>query len=108
MAQTQGTEFQVRLDLPNQMPLTDVELCTVLGNLLDNAVEACSRQKQGVRRIFVASETRGNMYFLKIENTYDGLKAMAVISILFPVRNPFLLELQYRCKNCFLRSIQIT
>ncbi len=55
------------------MPLTDVELCTVLGNLLDNAVEACSRQKQGVRRIFVAGETRGNMYFLKIENTYDGL-----------------------------------
>ena len=73
MAQTQGTEFQVRLDLPDQMPLTDVELCTVLGNLLDNAVEACSRQKQGVRRIFIAGETRGNMYFLKIENTYDGL-----------------------------------
>lgn len=74
---------------------------------------------------------------MKIENTYDGLalqegkhssperghllimesgfplsekslKAMAVISILFPVRNPFLLELQYRCKNCFLRRIQIT
>ena len=66
MAQTQGTEFQVRLDLPDQMPLTDVELCTVLGNLLDNAVEACSRQKQGVHRIFIAGETRGNMYFLKI------------------------------------------
>ena len=31
MAQTQGTEFQVRLDLPDQIPLTDVELCTVLG-----------------------------------------------------------------------------
>ena len=73
MAQTQGTEFQVRLDLPDQMPLTDVELCTVLGNLLDNAVEACSRQKQVVHRIFIAGETRGNMYFLKIENTYDGL-----------------------------------
>ena len=73
MAQTQGTEFQVRLDLPDQMPLTDVELCTVLGNLLDNAVEACSRQKQGVHRIFIAGETKGNMYFLKIENTYDGL-----------------------------------
>ncbi len=73
MAQTQGTEFQVRLDLLDQMPLTDVELCTVLGNLLDNAVEACSRQKQGDRRILIAGETRGNMYFLKIENTYDGL-----------------------------------
>ena len=42
MAQTQGTEFQVRLDLPDQMPLTDVELCTVLGNLLDNAIKYTS------------------------------------------------------------------
>lgn len=46
MAQTQGTEFQVRLDLPDQMPLTDVELCTVLGNLLDNAVEACTAKSK--------------------------------------------------------------
>ena len=70
--QTQGTEFQVRLDLPDQIPLTDVELCTVLGNLLDNSVEACGRQKHGARRILVAGETRGSMYFLKVENTYDG------------------------------------
>lgn len=72
MMQTQGTEFQVRLDLPDQIPLTDVELCTVLGNLLDNSVEACGRQKHGARRILVAGETRGSMYFLKVENTYDG------------------------------------
>ena len=26
-----------------------------------------------MRRILVAGETKGNMYFLKIENTYDGL-----------------------------------
>ena len=73
IARIQETEFQVQLDFPEQMPLTDVELCTVLGNLFDNAVEACSHQKQGVRRILVAGETRGSMYFLKIENTYDGL-----------------------------------
>ncbi|CBL41424.1 Histidine kinase-, DNA gyrase B-, and HSP90-like ATPase [butyrate-producing bacterium SS3/4] len=73
IAQTQGTELQVRIDLPDPMPLTDVELCTVLGNLLDNAVEACSRQTKGKRRILAVGEIRGNMYFLKIENTYDGL-----------------------------------
>ncbi len=72
-AQTQGIEFQIRFLLPDQLPLSDVDLCTVLGNLLDNAVEACSRQRQGARRILLAGETRGNMYFLKIENTYDGL-----------------------------------
>ena len=47
MAQTQGTEFQVRLDLPDQMPLTDVELCTVLGNLLDNALRRAAAKSKG-------------------------------------------------------------
>ena len=61
----------MRLDLPDQMPLTDVELCTVLKSF--DTLRACSRQNQGVRRVFIAGETRGNMYFLKIENTYDGL-----------------------------------
>ncbi len=35
------------------------------------------------------------------------IEGHGVISILFLVRNPFLSELQYRCKNCFLRRIQI-
>lgn len=72
MAQTQETDFQISLDLPDKLPLTDVELCTVLGNLLDNAVEACSLQEKGARRILIAGETNGSMYFLKVENTYDG------------------------------------
>lgn len=72
MAQAQKTELQVRLSLPDQMPLTDVELCTVLGNLLDNAVEACSLQDQGERRILLAGESQGSMLFLKVENTCSG------------------------------------
>lgn len=71
-ARTQGIDFDVRLDFPDHMPLTDVELCTVLGNLLDNAKEACERQKEGLRHILIAGEIRGSMYFLKIENTYNG------------------------------------
>lgn len=71
-ARTQGIDFDVWLDFPDHMPLTDVELCTVLGNLLDNAKEACERQKEGLRHILIAGEIRGSMYFLKIENTYNG------------------------------------
>lgn len=72
MAQLQEADFQVRLDLSDTLPLSDIEWCTMLGNLLDNAVEACARQKQGERRILVAGAPHGNRYFLKVENTYDG------------------------------------
>ena len=68
MAQIQGTEFQVRLDLPDQMPLTDVELCTVLGNLLDNAIEACLKLPAGEREIYAQLLLEGTL-FLSFRNT---------------------------------------
>lgn len=72
MAKAQETEFQVFFNLPDQLPLTDIELCTILGNLLENAVEACALQTRGERRIQLAGETNGSMYFLKVENTCNG------------------------------------
>lgn len=35
------------LTIPAGVPLGDVEWCTVLGNLLENALEACQRQSRG-------------------------------------------------------------
>lgn len=72
MAQQHQTDFQVQLELSDNVSLSDVEWCTLLGNLLDNAVEACARQQQEPRRILVAGALHGNQYFLKVENTYDG------------------------------------
>lgn len=72
MARQQHTDFEVQLDFPNTLPLSDVEWCTIFGNLLDNAVEACALQNQGPKRILLAGSSHGKQFFLKIENTYDG------------------------------------
>ncbi|MBS6956840.1 MAG: sensor histidine kinase, partial [Enterocloster asparagiformis] len=50
----------------------DVEWCTVLGNLLENALEACQRQSRGERRLSLTSRATEGTLFLLVENTYDG------------------------------------
>ena len=38
-----GIKASLMLQVPHELPLTQLELCTVLGNILDNAIEACER-----------------------------------------------------------------
>ena len=40
----------VKVVLPPRLPVTDYDLCTLLGNLLDNAIEGCQTQREGEER----------------------------------------------------------
>ncbi len=72
VAKNAGIDIRIRLSLPN-LPLNDIELCTVAGNLLENAIEACNRQPGGEKAIALTGRTDGNSLFLLIENTFDGI-----------------------------------
>ncbi len=69
--QSIDTEFRlVNADLK----LTDVEYCTLLGNLLENAIDACMRlPKNADRQIHLSSKETEHLLFIRIENTYDGM-----------------------------------
>lgn len=65
--------FHVKTDisLPEVLPLPDVDFCTILGNLLSNALEACERQDSGTPCISVSIRQTGtSMITLLISNTY--------------------------------------
>ena len=58
--------------------LSDVELCTVLGNLLENAVDACNRisvreESDSEKYITISSHETDGQWFILVENTYDGI-----------------------------------
>ncbi len=42
VAEKMNIRCDVTADIPDKLPMTDVELCAIMGNLLDNAVEACA------------------------------------------------------------------
>ena len=67
----QGITPKFNFELPEGVAVSDVELCTVLGNLLENAVEACGRMSEGEKKITVTTQTAGELLVL-MENSYDG------------------------------------
>lgn len=68
----QGVQAQLALRIPAGVPLTDIEWCSVLGNLLENALEACLRQEEGKRMTAILTQQIEGILFLKVENSYDG------------------------------------
>lgn len=53
----------------NASGIDEVDLCNLLGNLLDNAIEACEKCRDRQRVIEIKIQMRGDKYLLEVENT---------------------------------------
>lgn len=72
LAQSNGIHFRARLLLPAKLDFPAVDLCGLLGNLLENAVEACQRQKSGDRIIFIAGRLQDGQLEFVVDNSFEG------------------------------------
>lgn len=72
LAQSSGIQFRARLSLPAMLDFPIVDLCGLLGNLLENAVEACQRQQAGDKTIFIAGRVQDGQLEFVIDNSFDG------------------------------------
>lgn len=72
LAQSGGIRFRARLSLPAVLDFPIVDLCSLLGNLLENAVEACQRQQGGDKTIFIAGRVQDCQLEFVIDNSFDG------------------------------------
>lgn len=64
-------EFDARMDLSAHVPVDDLTLCIVIGNLLENALEAC-RRISGERFIRIRGRWLDGHLMMLVENSYDG------------------------------------
>lgn len=68
-----GIPFSFELDLPRELPVPEIDLCLVLSNLLENALEASQRTDPARRQIKArAYLPSGHMILLTVENAFDG------------------------------------
>lgn len=71
-AEQKGIVFELSGTSVRDLPMTDSEIVSLLGNLLDNAVEACERiTDHAQRRIQVMVEQKGNLLRIQIENSVE-------------------------------------
>ena len=68
-----GAAFRAAVVVPEQLAIPDTDLCTLLMNLFDNALEGAARTPEGRERyiVFKARVVNG-LLFLSCENTFDG------------------------------------
>lgn len=72
-ARSENIQFEYRILDLNRLPDHHMDLCSILGNLLDNAIEACRRIPIADERyIDLLIENRKHMLCITVENTFDG------------------------------------
>lgn len=64
-------KLETHLDLPETISIDDLTLCIVIGNLLENALDACRRITDS-RFIRIRCRRESNDLKLLVENSFDG------------------------------------
>ena len=67
-----GIDFSVNLNIPMEMSFRGADICLILGNLLENAVEA-AQKAEGKKYIRLHMKYDKNNLLLFVENNYKGV-----------------------------------
>lgn len=73
LAENNGIDFQTDFLFPANMNIDAFDISIIINNALDNAVQACKRQKEGKKTIVLNAYRRENMFFIIIKNSFDGV-----------------------------------
>lgn len=71
-AQTEGISIKTKLAVPSQLPFMDTELCSLISNLLDNAIEACVKGRFTDPVIEVSIKQQQDNLFIRVVNPVDN------------------------------------
>lgn len=76
LARQEEVPFQALVDLPEKTPVDEIDMCLVLSNLLENALEASLSTAPAHRRIVIQAYMHSDrLLLIQVENTFDtGIK----------------------------------
>ncbi len=76
IAQKANIDVQTSIFVPQNFPLDSLSTCTLLGNLWDNAIEACKNLAPSTEKdlfIHFSVKTIKNMVLIRISNPFNGI-----------------------------------
>ena len=63
-------DYSFKVAIPEKVPISDYDICIIVGNLLENAVEA-SQKINGERKILLTIKIHNEQLVLRVENNYE-------------------------------------
>jgi len=68
-----GIDVDCSLLLPYPCGLKDIDICIVLSNALDNAIQACKSLDAGIeKQIHVSGRVQGDLLMIETRNSFSG------------------------------------
>ena len=61
-----------RIDIPQKISVSDVDLCTIIGNILENAVTACLEIPAENRSLLLSGLVQNNRLYIVATNSFSG------------------------------------
>lgn len=74
--QAKQIETKVNIEFPRNTNIRSAVLTTILGNLLDNAIEAAQKCKEGHRFVYLTVRRINNILIIKVENSFEEQPVM--------------------------------
>ncbi len=72
-AKANGINFTVEVQLPQDITIEETDLCTLLSNGLENAINACAEvAEKGQRSLHINCQTHKGNLLIFIENSFNG------------------------------------
>lgn len=74
IAMEQNITIKAEANIPVALTISELDLCIIIGNLLDNAMDACLELPIEERLIRIYMEMKGNYLYFSLTNTASGKK----------------------------------
>ena len=85
LAKLESIPFHAKTDLPSHIAVDEIDMCLVLSNLLENAIQASQKTEVSRRKINVEIYLHYNhLLLIQVENTFDGEIRKKMISSSHP------------------------
>lgn len=73
LARSRKININAKAAVPKELSISEIDLCVIIGNLLDNAMEACLKLiKEEDRIIRVYIDIKRDQLYISVTNTYGG------------------------------------
>ena len=82
IARESAVDIRIYINIPEHLPVTDIDLCSILGNVLENAIDGCKTVSSEKRSVQLSVTTRHDSYlYIVSTNTFDGIVKKENISV---------------------------
>lgn len=71
-AKDNDIDYIVRVQIPDDIFVSDTDISVLFGNLIENALEACINESSNDRKILIRAGLTGNSFCLTVDNTFSG------------------------------------